>query len=251
MKNKPRSKVVAIFLSLILPAITIAGCGGNQAPTAYIDSVAPGEAAEGEMVAFSGHGTDADGTVVAYRWLSSIDGEIGTSANVTIIAVPEPVILSFNADLGTIYSGGTSTLSWDMTGAATVSIDQGIGNVALNGTRDVSPSETTIYILTATNDAGSVNAAAQVAVQEDTTPPGTPILISPANGATLPQPDEEWSFDWSDSSEPESGVAGYQLYVIRQGAAYPLIDTFVTDSEYSGIVGGRLVMNISIIGHGR
>jgi len=121
-----------------------------------------------------------------------------------------------------------------------VSIDQGIGNVALSGTRDVSPGETTIYTLTATNEAGSVNATVQITVEEDTTPPSTPVLTSPAEGATLPQPDEAWSFNWNDSSDPESGIAGYQIYVIREGAGSPVINASVTDSEYSEILGGEI-----------
>ena len=273
MKKRLSNKGIAAFLPvLLIMATVIAGCALNQAPTAYIDSVVPGEAAHGEAVAFTGHGTDSDGTVVAYRWTSSIDGEIGTSASfttsslsvgshtvsfraqdnngawsanvtATVIvteAIPNPVILSFDADPGTINPEETSTLSWEVSGAATVSIDQGIGNVALSGTRDVSPGETTVYTLTATNEAGSVNATVQITVEEDTTPPSTPVLTSPAGGATLPQPSEAWSFDWNDSSDPESGIAGYQIYVIHEGAGSPVINASVTDSEYSEILGGEI-----------
>ena len=273
MKRKLSNNWIAVFLPvLLIMTIAIAGCVLNQSPTAYIDSIVPGEATHGEAVAFTGHGTDSDGTVVAYRWTSSIDGEIGTSASFTTSAlsvgshtvsfraqdnngawsanvtatvivteaIPEPVILSFDAAPGTINPEETSTLSWEVTGAATVSIDQGVGSVALSGTRDVSPSETTIYTLTATNEAGSVNATVQITVEEDTTPPSTPVLTSPAEGATLPQPSEAWSFDWNDSSDPESGIAGYQIYVIREGAGSPVINASVTDSEYTEILGGEI-----------
>ncbi|MBM3148910.1 MAG: hypothetical protein FJ008_06335 [Chloroflexi bacterium] len=54
---------------------------GNKPPVAYIDSMSPAEASLGEVVSFAGHGTDANGTVVGYRWSSSIDGEIGTAAD--------------------------------------------------------------------------------------------------------------------------------------------------------------------------
>lgn len=62
---------------------------GNKPPVAYIDSISPAEAAFGETVSFAGHGTDADGTVVGYRWSSSIDGEIGTTANFQSSALSE------------------------------------------------------------------------------------------------------------------------------------------------------------------
>jgi hypothetical protein len=75
-----------------------------------------------------------------------------------------PTVGSFYASPGSISSGGSSTLSWSVSGATTVSIDQGIGNVALTGTRVVSPSTTTTYTLTATSDAGSVTATAQIMV---------------------------------------------------------------------------------------
>ena len=84
MKTKPSNGGIAALLSLLLiMAIAIAGCAGNKAPTAYIDSIVPPEPTQGEGVTFTGHGTDSDGTVVAYRWTSSIDGEIGTSASFT------------------------------------------------------------------------------------------------------------------------------------------------------------------------
>jgi len=273
VKRKLSNKGIAalLFLSLIM-ATVVAGCALNQPPTAYIDSIVPGEATQGEAVTFTGHGIDTDGTLVGYRWTSSIDDEIGTSASfttsslsvgshtvsfraqdnngawsanvtATVIvteAIPEPVILSFDAAPGIINPEGTSNLSWEVTGAATVHIDHGVGNVALSGTGDVSPGETTVYTLTATNEAGSVNATVQITVQEDTTPPGTPVLTSPAEGATLPQPVEAWSFDWNDSSDPESGIAGYQIYVIREGAGSPVINASVTDSEYSEILGGEI-----------
>ena len=70
-----------------------------------------------------------------------------------------PVISSFDADPSTIAAGESSTLSWSVVGATTVSIDQGIGNVALAGRRAVVPSATTVYTLTATNAAGGSTTA--------------------------------------------------------------------------------------------
>jgi ABC-type glycerol-3-phosphate transport system substrate-binding protein len=77
--------VMAVLLAILL--IT-AGCQHlpdelnnlfktNEPPKAYIDSISPTEAIPGETVTFLGHGTDSDGTIVAYRWHSNLDGEIG------------------------------------------------------------------------------------------------------------------------------------------------------------------------------
>lgn len=76
-----------------------------------------------------------------------------------------PAINSFDASPSSISAGESSTLSWNVSGATTVSIDQGIGNVALTGRRAVMPSVTTVYTLTATNVAGmSATATTQVIV---------------------------------------------------------------------------------------
>ncbi len=83
-----------------------------------------------------------------------------------------PVINSFSASPSNISAGESSTLNWTVTGATAVSIDQGIGNVALTGRRAVMPSVTTVYTLTATNVAGmSATATTQVIVSGAPSPP--------------------------------------------------------------------------------
>ncbi len=75
-----------------------------------------------------------------------------------------PVIISFSANPTSIISGNSSTLSWQTTGATSVSINQNIGAVSLDGTRNVSPTTTTTYTLTATNSSGSSTATVTVTV---------------------------------------------------------------------------------------
>jgi len=75
-----------------------------------------------------------------------------------------PLINSFSANPSTITAGESSTLSWSVTDATSVTIDNAIGSVALTGTTAVSPTTTTTYTLTATNTAGSVTATTTVAV---------------------------------------------------------------------------------------
>jgi len=187
----------------------------GQPPTAYIDSISPTAVPAGGTVYFDGHGTDVDGDVVAYSWRSSIDGDLSTTASfetsslsagvhtiylsvqdddgdwseevessVTVsteAAAPAsaPTINSFTASPGSITSGEFSTLTWNVFGAATVSIDHAIGDVALAGTRTVSPGTTTTYTLTATNEADTVTARARVTVSGVPTPPPPPPSVSP------------------------------------------------------------------------
>jgi len=62
--------------------ITIAVNNINLIPSAAIDSINPNpEAIEGELVSFSGHGEDSDGSVVAYDWSSNIDGSLSNSSS--------------------------------------------------------------------------------------------------------------------------------------------------------------------------
>ncbi|MBE3136473.1 MAG: right-handed parallel beta-helix repeat-containing protein [Thermoplasmata archaeon] len=53
----------------------------NHAPIAYIDEITPNPANQREAVVFRGHGTDEDGSIIAYKWLSSKDGVISTASS--------------------------------------------------------------------------------------------------------------------------------------------------------------------------
>ena len=56
----------------------------NTLPTASIDSILPSPANEGDEVSFNGSGSDVDGTIVGYEWLSSLDGNLSTEASFLI-----------------------------------------------------------------------------------------------------------------------------------------------------------------------
>lgn len=80
------------------------------------------------------------------------------------ITQPAPTINSFTADPATILSDQQSTLSWNVSDATNVTIDNGVGTVAASGTTQVSPTTTTTYTITATNATGSTNQAATVTI---------------------------------------------------------------------------------------
>jgi hypothetical protein len=106
---------------------------------------------------------------------------IGTAAGCVSIfrqepaATPEetialPAINSFTASPGSIDSGQRTTLSWDVSGAATVTIQPEIGTVGPSGSLQLSPPATITYTLTAVNEAGSANGSVTLTV--------TPVVAS-------------------------------------------------------------------------
>ena len=74
-----------------------------------------------------------------------------------------PIVSIFYADPSTINQGESSTLTWSVADADTVTITS-IGTVTSSASAPVFPVVTTVYILTATNSAGSVTASATVTV---------------------------------------------------------------------------------------
>lgn len=235
-------RVFLLVLAVVVAALP-AGClvtpePEQSPPTAYIDGISPSSPTEEDVITFIGHGTDEDGTVVGYRWSSSIDGDLGATASIeaqlspgnhvislmvqdnhghwseevsrsltVAAAAPEPepeptptpdptpeveeapVVNFFTADPGEIDEGGSATLAWEVTGADSVTIDHGVGAVNNAGVTVVSPSDTTIYTLTATNSAGDVEVSVVVlvnpAVSPDVDKPDLVVTSIVRDGSTI------------------------------------------------------------------
>jgi uncharacterized repeat protein (TIGR01451 family) len=64
------------------------------------------------------------------------------------VSNPAPLCDSFTATPGTITVGGTAQLAWQTSHATRVAINNGIGEVAVDGTTSVSPIANTTYVLT-------------------------------------------------------------------------------------------------------
>jgi hypothetical protein len=107
-------------------------------------------------------GTTANGTIA-----DSFGDSASFTATKSVSVVP-PVINSFTSSRSSIVSGESVTLSWSTSNATSVSIDNGIGAQPVSGSVSVSPLETTIYTLTATDAAGSASAQTTITVS----PPG-------------------------------------------------------------------------------
>jgi N-acetylneuraminic acid mutarotase len=123
--------------------------------------------------------------------LSLLSAGCGTSPGaIDPNAVGKPAIQSFSASPSSIVAGADSVLSWSVTGATGLSIDQGVGTVT-GTSASVAPAATTTYTLTATSATGSATATAAVAVTPTLAAPGirsfgaTPSTMAAGGSATL------------------------------------------------------------------
>jgi hypothetical protein len=111
---------------------------------------------------------------------------------------------------GADSSGGSAVLQWSVSGANTITIDNGIGNVNASGTRAVSPLQSTVYTLTAVNQGGSTTATAAVTMVQPTAT-GNPVIQFTAThlGGT------SWRLNWQVTNatqaviEPEIGSVNF------------------------------------------
>jgi hypothetical protein len=190
-------KYFSLFFTMII-LVFIAGCGGTTPTTPIVNSFSanPSTITEGESSTLSWSVTDAtsvtiDQSIGSVALISTTTvsptatttytltatnavGSVTATTTITVnpVAPTAPIINSFSADPTIITVGESSTLSWSVTDATSVTIDQSIGSVALISTTTVSPTTTTTYTLTATNTAGSVTATTTITVN-----PAVPVLL--------------------------------------------------------------------------
>jgi hypothetical protein len=91
-------------------------------------------------------------------------------ASVTITVTNPVPTVEISADPAIILYGESSTLFWTSTYAEQATIDQGIGDVPVEGSITVTPTRTTTYTITVTNPIGTASAHATVMVQADVEP---------------------------------------------------------------------------------
>jgi len=131
------------------------------------------------------------GAVVAvilnYPWTRDRSG-----AMVTPAPPPPPTTIDPKATPQKIKSGEAVTLTWKTQNANTVRIEPGVGDVPVNGSKSVTPTESVSYVFTATGPGGTIKTVVDVKVI--LAGPGGPqstTVESPVVPTTVPPPSKK------------------------------------------------------------
>ena len=126
--------------------------------------------------------------------------ENGTSSkSVSVQLGSLPTISSFSASPDLTESGQNSTLSWQVSGATSIRIDQGVGDVTNKSSVTVNPTQSTVYTLTASNSVGSISKTAQITIGA-----GKPVIGSFTVTPDETTPNSPVTLEWSVSGDVES-----------------------------------------------
>ena len=150
-------------------------------------------------------------------------GTSSATATATVVPINPPVISAFVANPATVGTGIKTTLLWAASGAASVTIDHGVGTVTGNSVV-VSPTAATTYTLIATNGAGRVSATTTVAYIPLTTAGSLyysehAVFIVPPSGQVTWTGPNSWGSVFS--------TANVNSYVSTLKGAFPGDYTFV------------------------
>ena len=160
-------------------------------------------------------------TVEYYEKTGGATAQVFWKNNSPVSQAP-PVISSFAANPASAAPGTRVTLSWSVSGATAVTMDNGIGDVTNASSVVVYPAKTTKYTLTASNAGGSTSvvASAVIGAGGDSQPPTAPVLVS-GTARSAAEVDLAWN-----ASTDNVGVSGYQI--LRNGAALTSVAGTVT-----------------------
>ncbi len=128
-------------------------------------------------------------------------GAATQDAIITVIEPTAPPVVAFYTSPEVVLSGDTSTLSWNVVNAATISIDNNIGSVGENGSVPVAPTETTTYTLTATGPGGVTTKSVTINISRISI-----TILSPTPGAVITRPDVMVKGTFSNAGGLETGI---------------------------------------------
>ncbi|MDO8670161.1 MAG: hypothetical protein Q7O66_01865 [Dehalococcoidia bacterium] len=180
----------------------------------------------------------------ATNYILTVSNAFGRSVTATVSTkvLSLATVTSFAAKPPSIGLGGSSSISWQIEGAVSVSIDQGIGTVEAKGAKSVSPTKTTTYTLSATNSAGRpISQTATVSVV------GLPQITCAASSAAVTK-GESVTLKWQavgvtsvsiDQGVGEVEVAGSRSFNPEQPTTWVL-----TASNIAGSSACKVAVNV-------
>lgn len=110
---------------------------------------------------------------------------------------PAPTV-TLSASPSSVRPGESATLSWSSTNATDLSIDNGVGKVAPQGSTPVTPPASTTYTITATGPGGSNTASATVSVSSPAAE--APAAAAPNLSELFDQNIKDAFFDFNKST---------------------------------------------------
>lgn len=132
--------------------------------------------------------------------LCACGGGGGTDAGSDAGSTPPRIVSFFASPSNVRWDGGTTTLMFDTSGAASLSIAPGVGDVSGRSSQQVTVLQDTTFTLTATNAAGSVMATAFVDVDAPPMMFPAPVISSfTAMPAMLPSDGGTSTLRWTVS----------------------------------------------------
>jgi peptidoglycan-associated lipoprotein len=146
-----------------------------------------------------------------------------------------PRIDTFAAEPATLERGQSSTLRWTVANATNMSIDQGIGAIQANGSRQVTPGNSTTYTLTASGAGGTDTRSVTVTVNAPPPPPPPPskpqVTISSADMLTREAQDIYFDYDMSDLRADAQRAATANAELLKR--------IFAQDSNFTVLIEGH------------
>ncbi|MDP3480762.1 MAG: hypothetical protein Q8R88_13395, partial [Desulfoprunum sp.] len=132
----------------------------------------------------------------------------GSTSQTIHIKVLDPLpALTLTATPDAVWPGSSVVLSWTCEHTQSCTIDQGIGEVDLNGTLTVTPGVTTTYTLTAKNVEGTSTSKATVTVKRAGITLDSPFeAIEPGGTATL-----KWTTNDAEDCTIDQGIGTVDL----------------------------------------
>jgi peptidoglycan-associated lipoprotein len=128
---------------------------------------------------------------------------------------PPAPTASLSANPDTIQRGQSTTLTWQTQNATEVTLE-GIGTVAANGTRSVSPEDSTTYRLIAKGAGGTQEATARVTVLAPPPPPPPPPSVSDEELFNRNVRDVFFDFDKYDIRADQQGSMQSDISFLQQ-----------------------------------